>query len=96
MSKRWKFKGQKSLLTEKAKSKSQQRLFGLALSVKKGDKKISDVDDSVKDDIKRIVDNMSEKEIRDFAETDTKGLPDKVESKLREYVRDRIRELMVD
>lgn len=96
MSKRWTFKGKRSLLTEKAKSKSQQRLFGLALSVKKGDKKISDVADGVKDDIKRIVDNMSEKEIRDFAETDTKRLPDKVESKLREYVRNRIRELMVD
>ena len=52
-----------------AKSKAQQRLFGMALAVRRGDMKRSDVSDSVLD----IVDsNMTNKQIEDFAKT--KGL----------------------
>ncbi len=49
-----------------AKSKSQQRLFGMALAVRRGEMKRSDVWDSVLD----IVDSdMTDKEIEDFAKT---------------------------
>ena len=54
-----------------AKSKSQQRLFGMALAVRRGELKRSDVEDSVLD----IVDSdMTDKEIEDFASTKHKGL----------------------
>jgi hypothetical protein len=46
-----------------AKSKSQQRLFGMALAVRRGELKRSEVDDEVLD----IVDGkMTDKQIRDF------------------------------
>lgn len=54
-----------------AKSKSQQRLFGMALAVRRGELKRSEVDDEVLD----IVDGkMTDKEIEDFAKTKHKGL----------------------
>ena len=55
-----------------AKSKSQQALFGMALAVRKGEMKRSDVNKKVLD----IVDgDMSNKEIEDFASTPYKSLP---------------------
>ena len=52
-----------------AKSKAQQRLFGMAIAVRRGEMKRSEVNDSVLD----IVDSeMTDKEIEDFAKT--KGL----------------------
>ncbi len=62
---------------EKAESGQQQKLFGLALSVKRGETPRSEVSDSVL----KIVDDMSEKKIRDFAKTKHEGLPKKVETK---------------
>lgn len=54
-----------------AKSKSQQRLFGMALAVRRGEMKRKDVWDEVLD----IVDSdMTDKEIEDFAATKHKGL----------------------
>lgn len=54
-----------------AKSKSQQRLFAIALAVRKGDMKRNEVDQSVLD----IVDgDMTDKQIEDFASTSHKGL----------------------
>ena len=54
-----------------AKSKSQQRLFGMALAVRRGDLKRADVEQSVID----IVDSdMTDNEIEDFAKTKHKGL----------------------
>ena len=62
-----------------AKSKAQQRLFGMALAVRKGEMKRSEVDDNVLD----IVDgDMTDKEIEDFAQTTHKGLP----QYLKEYL----------
>ena len=46
-----------------ARSKQQQKLFGLALAVKKGDVPKSDVSKDVKD----IVDKMSKKDIGDMS-----------------------------
>lgn len=52
-----------------AKSKAQQRLFGMALAVRRGERKRSEVNGSVLD----IVDSdMTDKQIEDFAKT--KGL----------------------
>ncbi len=59
-----------------ALSKQQQKLFGLALAVKRGDVPKSQVSDKIKD----IVDKMSEKDIEKFAKTKHKGLPSKVET----------------
>lgn len=62
-------------LDEKAESEQQQKLFGLALSVKRGQTPRSEVSDAVL----KIVDDMSEKKIRDFAKTKHEGIPKKVE-----------------
>jgi hypothetical protein len=72
-----------------AQSKQQQKLFGLALSVKRGDTSRSEVSD----DVLGIVDKMSEKEIEDFASTDHKGLPTKKEE-IEEIIRERIKEML--
>jgi hypothetical protein len=54
-----------------AQSKSQQRLFGMALAVRRGELKRSQVDDNVLD----IVDGeMTDKQIEDFASTKHKTL----------------------
>lgn len=58
-----------------ALSKQQQKLFGLALAVKRGDVPKSEVSD----EIKGIVDKMSEKDIEKYAKTKHKGLPNKKE-----------------
>lgn len=70
-----------------ATSQQQQKLFGLALSVKRGDTPRSEVSDEVL----QIVDTMSEKKIKDFAETSHKGLPTKVETFIRGMVRETFR-----
>ena len=64
-------------LLEKAESEQQQKIFGLALSVKRGQTPRSEVSDRVL----KIVDGMSEKEIRKFAKTRHEGIPHKVEAK---------------
>ena len=67
-------------LSEKAESEQQQKLFGLALSVKRGDTPRSEVSDAVL----KIVDTMSEKKIRDFAKTKHEGIPKKVSEQAME------------
>ena len=64
-------------LQEKSKSRQQQKIMGLALSVKRGDTPKSKVSKSVKD----MASKMSEKDLEDFASTKHKGLPKKVEPK---------------
>ena len=64
-------------INEKSVSKQQQKLMGLALSVKKGDTPKSKVSKSVKDMSKK----MSKSDLEDFASTKHKGLPNKVETK---------------
>ncbi|WP_417592648.1 DUF3008 family protein [Parasphingorhabdus sp.] len=58
-----------------AKSKAQQRAAGAALSAKRGETKVGDLQGASKD----IYDSMSEEELEDYAGTDHDGLPDKVE-----------------
>jgi len=61
-----------------SRSKSQQRLMGVAYAVKNGDMQLSDVDSSYRDDVKDLVDGMTLKQLKDFAETKHEGLPDKI------------------
>ena len=60
---------------EKAESEQQQKLFGLALSVKRGETSR----DKASAEVLKIVDSMSEKKIRDFAKTKHSEVPKKVE-----------------
>jgi hypothetical protein len=71
-----------------AQSQQQQKLFGLALSVKRGETPRSEASDEVLN----IVNSMSEKEIEDFASTSHSGLPTKVETQLRGVVREIMKE----
>lgn len=65
-------------LEEKSVSEQQQKLFGAALSVKRGETPRSKVSKQVLE----IVDSMSEKEIRKFAKTKHEGIPKKVNESL--------------
>ena len=59
----------------KARSKSQQRAAGAALSAKRGDTKVKDLQGASKD----MYDSMTEDELEEMASTDRKGLPDEAE-----------------
>lgn len=59
-----------------AESKAQQMAAGAALSAKRGETKVKDLEGASKE----MYDSMSEDELRDLAETDREGLPDKKES----------------
>ena len=63
-------------IEEKSVSQQQQKLMGLALSVKKGDTPKSKVSNK----IKKVAKSMSKKDLEDFASTKHKGLPKKVEN----------------
>lgn len=68
-------------VVEEAESKSQQRLMGLALSVKKGDTPMS----SVTPQVAKMAREMKEKDLKDFAGTKHDGLPEKVKSEEPEF-----------
>ena len=62
-----------------SKSKAQQKLFGMALAVRRGDIQRSEVSKEVLD----IVDGeMTDKQIEDFARTKHKGLKDYIKEML--------------
>ena len=56
-----------------AKSKAQQKAAGAALSAKHGDTKVKDLQGASKE----MYESMSESQLKDFAATKRKGLPDK-------------------
>ena len=58
-----------------AKSKTQQKAAGAALSAKRGETKVSELQGASK----QMYDSMSEDELEDYASTDREGLPDKVD-----------------
>ncbi|MDB6177451.1 DUF3008 family protein [Paracoccus sp. Z330] len=58
-----------------AKSKAQQRAAGAALSAKRGETPVSDLQGASRD----MYDSMSEDQLEDFASTGLDGLPNKVE-----------------
>lgn len=57
-----------------AKSKAQQRAAGAALSAKRGETKVSELQGASK----QMYDSMSEDELEDYASTDRDGLPEHV------------------
>lgn len=59
-----------------SKSKSQQRFFGMVDAYKKGEMK------NASSKIKKAADGMSMSDVKDFAETKHKGLPEKVEENI--------------
>ena len=59
----------------KAQSKAQQRAAGAALSAKRGETKVKDLQGAAKD----MYDSMSEDELEEMASTDHDGLPDEVD-----------------
>ena len=59
----------------KAQSKAQQRAAGAALSAKRGETKVKDLQGASKD----MYDSMSEDELEEMAPTDHDGLPDEVD-----------------
>ena len=58
-----------------AKSKAQQKAAGAALSAKRGDTKVGDLQGASK----QMYDSMTEDELEDYASTDLDGLPDHVD-----------------
>ncbi|WP_338447418.1 DUF3008 family protein [Pelagerythrobacter marensis] len=56
-----------------AQSKAQQQAAGAALSAKRGETKVSELQGASK----QMYDSMSESELEDLAETDREGLPEK-------------------
>jgi hypothetical protein len=58
-----------------AQSKAQQRAAGAALSAKRGETPVSELQGASKE----MYETMSEDELEDFASTSHDGLPDKVE-----------------
>ena len=63
-----------SKLQEKAKSKNQQQFMGMV-------KKCQDTGDCASDEVKKAADSMKKSDVKDFASTKHKGLPNKVEDK---------------
>lgn len=66
-----------------AKSKAQQKFMSLVYALKKGDVKPSDVSQDVIDAAK----SMKTKDVKDFASTKDKGLPNKVEMELEALIK---------
>jgi hypothetical protein len=57
-----------------AKSKAQQKAAGAALSAKRGETKVSELQGASRE----MYDSMTEKELEDFASTEHKGKPEHV------------------
>ena len=62
-----------------ARSKSQQRIMAQAYGIKTGDIKPSDLDPRYKKAIMSLSKKMTEKQLKDYAETSHKGLPNDVD-----------------
>lgn len=66
-----------------AKSKAQQRFFGMIYGAKKQHK-----EDELSGKAKAVADKLTKKQTKDFAKTKTSDLPEKVrETEKREYTR---------
>jgi len=59
-------------------SRKQQRLMGQALAYKRGEIKSKDLNPQYADEIKKLAKSMTEKQLKDFASTKHKNLPEKV------------------
>jgi predicted SprT family Zn-dependent metalloprotease len=80
-------------LTEKAVSKSQQRFFGMVDAYKKGELDGDEVSKSVKD----AANGMTMKQVKNFAKTKHKGLPNHInENQLRKIIRETLNKLFLE
>jgi Protein of unknwon function (DUF3008) len=79
--------GEEEEVTEKSVSKKQHGLMGAAYSVEKGDKELKDIPKSYRNKVKKVVDSMSKKQVKDFAKTKTSKLPEKVETKENDEIK---------
>lgn len=68
-----------------ATSRTQQRLMGQALAYKRGEIKSGDLNPQYADEIKKIAKSMTQKQLRDFAKTKHKNLPEKVEERILNF-----------
>lgn len=67
-------------------SKSQQRLFGLAYAYKSGEVKSKDLNPKYADKVKELAKSMTLKELKKYASTKHKNLPEKVsENKVLDF-----------
>lgn len=79
----------KQVLSERAKSVAQQQFMGMVDAYKKGD--MPDASPA----IKKAAKSMTSKEVKDFAKTKHKGLPDHVdESKLNKVISESIKRVL--
>lgn len=88
-------------LNEKAKSKSQQKLFGMVHAYKDGKLKLKDLDSGLAKKIKDIAygskkkdgkkgKGISKKDAKDYASTKHKGLPEKVKESFNDFLNEEI------
>ena len=61
-----------------AKSKAQQRLMGMAYAYRKGELKLKDLPEGVRDEVKSIAKSMTLKDLKKYASTPRKNLPEKL------------------
>ena len=87
-SKKQKFVTYEMELDEKSVSKKQHGLMGAAYAVEKGDKELKDIPKSYRGKVEKLTKSMDKKQLRDFAKTKEKGLPEKKEEvkKLEESI----------
>jgi vacuolar-type H+-ATPase subunit E/Vma4 len=71
-------------LQEKAVSKAQQRLMGMAYAYKQGEL------DDASEEVKKLANSMSLKDLEDFASTKHAGKPEHVEEGVLDYIKDKL------
>jgi hypothetical protein len=84
-----------SIVNEKSKSETQQRLFGMVYAYKQGELDLDDLDDDLAEKIKSIADDISMEDAKDFAETDHEDIPPEVKEELfrkkaRAYIKEHL------
>ena len=72
-----------------AVSKAQQRFMGMVHAAQKGDM------ENPSPEVAKAADSISDKDAKDFASTKHKGLPNKVEQRLKEIIRETLRESFI-
>ena len=73
-----------------AQSKAQQRFMGMVHAVQKGDM------EAPSKEVEKAADSITDKDAKDFASTKHKGLPNKVESYIKEIIRETLRETFMN
>jgi hypothetical protein len=80
-----------SAVSEKAVSKQQQKFFGMAHAMQKGEKI-----KGASPELKKVAQSMSKKDVKDFAQTKHKGLPTKVKEDIEKLFEEQSYVLHVD